>query len=267
LRRNLASVDAQTYPNLEHVVMDGGSSDATIEILRAAHNVRWRSEPDGGQSHALNKALAESSGEIIGWLNADDAYFTREAVETAVAAFEAHPTAAVVYGHAALVDSEDRLLHYLWVPPYSRWLLRRYNYIFQPSAFIRRSAVEDSFIDETYESWMDRELWLRLAERRPFNRIDRIVAIDRHHSMRKSYRSDLAEEDRARLAAQYGRPIGLTDRLSQAILRVVIRLVGTRLLFDPNAASNLNVEHDGRGGVLLRQLTLRRRRFHGHGST
>ena len=73
---NLRSVACQTYPDIEHVVMDGGSTDGSVDILRAAgDSIVWRSEPDRGQSDAINKAFSLSHGEIIGWINSDDAYF------------------------------------------------------------------------------------------------------------------------------------------------------------------------------------------------
>src|SRR5690349_2661306 len=92
LADNLRSVAAQDYPYIEHVVMDGGSTDGSVDILRHADSrVRWFSEADDGQSHALNKALAESHGDIIGWLNSDDAYFSPDAVSTVVRAFTNNP--------------------------------------------------------------------------------------------------------------------------------------------------------------------------------
>jgi glycosyltransferase involved in cell wall biosynthesis len=259
LPRNLASVADQTYPRIEHIVMDGGSTDETVEILDAAPNLRWRSEPDRGQSHALNKALAESTGDIIGWLNADDAYFGPEAVATAVAAFAAHPTSAVVYGHAVLVDSDDTILHFLWVPPYNRVLLGRYNYIFQPSAFIRRSAVADVFVDEEYDSWMDRELWLRLSATHVFQRVDAVLAADRHHDRRKSYRGDLADADRRRLVARYGKSAGLSEGIEQRALRVIMRFAGASLVLQARSSANAAFELDSRWNLLLRQLAMTRR--------
>src|SRR5688572_23602687 len=81
----LLSVTNQTHPNIEHIVVDDASTDGTVDVLRdTGTSVRWVSEPDRGQSHALNKALAMSEGEIIGWLNADDAYADTRAVERAV---------------------------------------------------------------------------------------------------------------------------------------------------------------------------------------
>ena len=76
LADNLKSVGQQSYAPIEHIVRDGGSTDETVEILRSAGvNVRWVSKRDGGQTDALNQALAESRGDIIGWLNSDDFYY------------------------------------------------------------------------------------------------------------------------------------------------------------------------------------------------
>jgi glycosyltransferase involved in cell wall biosynthesis len=257
---NLASVAAQTYSNIEHIVMDGGSTDGSVDILSNASNVVSCSESDRGQSHALNKAFARSSGEIIGWLNADDFYFAG-AVESAVEAFERNPDIDVVYGHAALVSGEGRLLHFQWSPPYNRRLLRRYNYIAQPAAFIRRAALEDGFVDEDYDSWMDRELWLRLSERCRFMRVNCVLAADRHHPARKSYRQDLAAADRRNLVEAYGKECGLSNAFEQQALRSLMRIAGVSLLFDDSAIPRLGVSSDGRRKVLVRQLGRRRVRM------
>lgn len=261
LPRNLASVAAQTYPNLEHIVVDGGSTDGSVEILRRARGVRWTSAPDQGQTHALNTAFSASGGDVIGWLNADDAYYTPATVASAVAELARRPEVAVVYGHSVLVGSDDELLHFLWTPRYSRWLLRRYNYIAQPSAFIRRSALGGVFLDEHYDSWMDRELWLRLSESYRFSRIRDVLAVDRHHSARKSYRGDLAEADRRRIAASYGCNTGSMDAISQRVLRVLIRLLGVSLLVSGVNKDALNVEVRGWRGILVRQVAQKRRRM------
>jgi glycosyltransferase involved in cell wall biosynthesis len=98
----LQSVARQTYPHIEHIVMDGGSTDGTVDLLtHAGSRVTWKSEPDRGQSHALNKALAASTGEIIGWINSDDAYYDVDAVAAVAQCFARHPEVDVVYGHAA----------------------------------------------------------------------------------------------------------------------------------------------------------------------
>lgn len=229
---NLRSVAAQMYPHIEQVVMDGGSTDGSVEILRnARRNVRWRSEPDQGQSHALNKALAESEGDIIGWLNSDDAYFSTDAVESAVRLFAANPQVDVVYGHAALANADGLILQIIWVPPFNYRLLRLHNFIIQPAVFIRRAALGTHIADEAYDYAMDRELWLRLGRNHRFARLNRILAIDRHHLSRKSLsRPDLARADYSRLVAAYGVRSGLWPQMRRKPLKIAFRLVGLCLL-------------------------------------
>ena len=208
LSDNLHSVAVQTYPDIEHIVMDGGSTDGSIELLQAAgDNVVWRSEPDAGQADALNKAFALSSGEIIGWINSDDAYFDERVVEDVVAYFDRHPEVDVAYGHAAQVDHNGRIIWMIWVPPFSGRILRIVNFIGQPVAFIRRRALSDPMLDATYHFAMDYELWLRLQrDGRVFRRMNRITAVDRHQPDRKSETiSHVLHADISRLAETHGR--------------------------------------------------------------
>jgi len=208
LAANLRSVSSQTYPNIEHIVMDGGSEDGSVDILRAAgDSLTWRSEPDEGQSDAINKAFRESKGEIIGWINSDDAYFDRTVVADVVAYFVAHPDVDVVFGHAAQVAEDGTIIWMIWVPRFSRRLLRIVNFIGQPVAFIRRSALSEPMLDESYDFAMDYELWLRLDVKGcAFHRIDRITAVDRHQLDRKGVTIEhVLHSDLARLATTHGR--------------------------------------------------------------
>lgn len=186
LRENLRSVAVQTYPNIEHIVMDGGSTDDSVEVLRSADPpVIWRSEPDNGQPHAVNKALAASSGEIIGWINSDDALFDSGVVEDVVTFFEKHPEVDVVYGHGAKVTADGTIVYIIYVPRFTTEELHIFCPLIQPAVFIRRSAIEERFLDESYQFAMDWELWLHLAESHRFARIDRVLAIDRLQPERK----------------------------------------------------------------------------------
>jgi len=156
LIETLDSVARQTYPHLEHVVVDGGSTDGSVDVLRATMPAgSWISEPDEGQSQALNKAFGRSRGEIIGWLNSDDAYLFDDAVESVVAYFHANPEVDVVYGHAALVSETGSLLHVMWMPRYSKSRLWRQNFISQPAVFMRRRVLEDGLLDEPFHYTMD----------------------------------------------------------------------------------------------------------------
>lgn len=262
IRDNLRSVAEQTHPRIEHIISDGGSTDGTIEVLgrEAGSHVDWRSHPDDGQSAAINEALSRSRGEIVGWLNSDDAYFSTDAVAAAVDMFAKHPEVDVVYGHAALVNADGLVLQVTWVPPMRRGLLRVHNFIIQPAAFVRRRAVEDQLVDPTYQSMMDRELWLRLSDRCRFARVNRILAIDRHQPHRKVIsRPDLAVIDRRRLATARRLPPARSSRLVVRAARLGARFAGVARLGELRSA---DLAFDGRVGGLLpllaRQILLPR---------
>jgi glycosyltransferase involved in cell wall biosynthesis len=259
LADNLRSVAEQTYPHVEHVVMDGGSTDGSVEVLRRAPgNVRWRSEKDGGQAEAINKAFAESRGEIIGWLNSDDAYFSPSAVADAVAAFRDEGV-GVVYGHAAIVNADGLILQAVWVPRFRHALFRRYDFLIQPAVFVRRAVLGERMVDERYDYTMDYELWLRLAERHRFVRLDRILAVDRHYPMRKAYsRLDLLERDQVRLRAEHGILDGPATRIAVKPLKVLFRLMGLRLLSECSGRLAFAGKRDGSWRLLARQLAVRR---------
>jgi glycosyltransferase involved in cell wall biosynthesis len=262
----IRSVAAQDYPDVEHIVMDGGSTDDSPGILAASPSLTtWRSEPDRGQSHAINKAVAASTGDIIGWLNSDDAYFDPQVISAVVAEFERRPEVDVVYGHAALVNGAGRVLHALWVPPFDARLLRRTNFLIQPAVFIRRSAIGAALVDERFDFLMDRELWLRLVSAGSrFHRLDRILAIDRHWPGRKAAtRLDLAEIDQGELERRYGVPRQTAaDAALVKLFTVTRRVAGVRL------AGMLGSERlafdgrqDGRARLLRRQLLSTRARL------
>lgn len=262
LADNLRSVAVQTHREIEHVVMDGGSTDESVRILEAAArpNLVWKSAPDRGQSDALNKALARSSGEVLGWLNSDDAYFAPGVVADAVRVFRDEPEIDVVYGHAALVNADGLIIQAIWAPPFSRRLLPLYNFVIQPTVFIRRSVISESFVDESFHSAMDRELWLRLARTCKFARLDRIIAIDRHQPERKSYvRRDLAIEETRRLVDSYRIPHGPSADIRRKALKIAFRVAGASLLPQVRPPYAFQARTDGRSRQVVRQLVFPRR--------
>jgi hypothetical protein len=257
----LRSVREQTYPNIEHIVMDGGSTDSTLDVLRQAGNsIQWESRPDKGQSEALNRAFSRSAGEIIGWVNSDDAYYQTDVVTTVVDAFAKHPDVDVVYGHAALVNDDGLLLHLIRVPKFNVWLMQYISVIIQPTAFIRRSAVKGTLVDETFDYSMDRELWLRMAPTCTFLRLSRVLAIDRHHVGRKgeTMRS-AAKSEAVRLREAYGCRADQGGILGK-VLRVATRAWGLSLI--PNASTGpfaFAAKSDGMVKLAMRQIATPRR--------
>ena len=219
------SVAAQTYSPIEHIVMDGGSTDETLSILQQApSHVRWVSEPDRGQSHALNKALALSRGDIIGWVNSDDAYADRRAVEWAVEGLQGNT--AAVFGHALLINEYDEVLQVLASFPFWKRLLEASHYVCQPTFFFSRQVIGAGlFVREDLNYVMDRDLLLRLAGRGRIRHLGRVIAADRHQSNRKVLSPQYLQE-----AASYDRERGIrptnVHKLASLVTRYAMRMYG-----------------------------------------
>jgi glycosyltransferase involved in cell wall biosynthesis len=163
----VTSVLGQDYPRIEYVVMDGGSTDGTLALLRRYEKqLTWTSGPDGGQARALRTGFERTHGEILGWLNADDAY-APGAVARAVAAFLAEPDLGLAYGDADFMDAKGRPLgtaaHVVPLDDMNP-LLRLGDCVVQPAAFFRRPAYDAvGGINPELHWAMDYDLWLRLA--------------------------------------------------------------------------------------------------------
>jgi glycosyltransferase involved in cell wall biosynthesis len=168
IERTLESVWRQNQGSLagriEHIVMDGGSTDGTVEILERWRNrITFSTGPDGGQTAAINAGMGRARGEILAYLNSDDVYYDG-GVAAAVEAFERDPSADVVYGDADHIDHEDR---FLGAYPTEEWSLERLRlvcFLCQPAVFVRRSVVERfGLFDARLNYCMDYEYWLRLG--------------------------------------------------------------------------------------------------------
>lgn len=202
------SVLGQDHRPLDLLVMDGGSRDGTLEVLRGYGDaVRWVSAPDAGQAAAINTGWRRASGEVIAWLNADDAYLPG-AVSAAVAALEADAGLDVVYGDAHYWDEAGRFLRSYPAEDFdhARLLGRAVCYIPQPATFLRRRVFEkDGPLDESLHYALDLEYWLRLAAAgRRFRHLPVTVAALRLHADAKSIRG---------LAAFAPELVGIYERL------------------------------------------------------
>src|SRR5215213_2957599 len=172
LEECLASVRAQGYPDLEHIVVDGGSTDGTFELLEAAEDIRFLSEPDDGRPDAVNKGVRMATGEVIAFLNADDRY-ENGALLAAGEAFASRPEAMWLTGYCRITDGTGEQIRKP-VTRYKNFLLRRFsfplyltqNFVSDPATFVRRAALDEvGPLDNSYRISHDYDLWLRVARR------------------------------------------------------------------------------------------------------
>ncbi len=175
LEQAIQSVLTQTYPHLEHLVMDGGSTDRTLAILQSCGPpLAWVSAADEGQADALNKGFGRAQGQIIGWLNADD-FYQPGAIAAAVAYLLAHPEVDLVYGHFNLVDSAGQVIRPHYTPEFSLARLLYDAIIPQTSMFFRRRIIDElGGVDPNLHYVLDWEFTLRIARRYQVARLDEI---------------------------------------------------------------------------------------------
>jgi glycosyltransferase involved in cell wall biosynthesis len=189
LQQTIRSVITQDYPNLEYLIVDGGSTDNTLDIIQqyASHLAWWVSEPDQGQADAINKGFTHARGEIIAWLNSDDLYFRPDAVSHAVQALQAHPHVGMVYGDGLLVDEELNLLDWHSYPQFTLTDLLSFKVLLQPAVFMRQNALcEAGYLPVQYDLILDHALWVLIAARYPILHVSEYWAVERTHAHAKT---------------------------------------------------------------------------------
>jgi glycosyltransferase involved in cell wall biosynthesis len=232
LTRTARSILSQTGNfELRWIVIDGGSTDGTRPFLQSLNDSRltWLSEPDRGQSHAINKGLAIADGDVVAWLNSDDLYV--EGALAAVAdAFAADPAARWLVGRCQVIDAADRVIRRS-VVRYKERGLRRYryrkllreNFIAQPAVFWRRDfGREIGPLDESLHWTMDYDLWLRMGRRCDPLILDTILAQFRLHAQSKSGKVERGQFDEQYEVAR--RYLG-SDHASRFIHRVNVEKI------------------------------------------
>lgn len=193
LEETILSVLNQDYPNIEYIIVDGGSIDGSVDIIHkyAGRLGWWVSERDKGQTDALNKGFARARGEVLAWINSDDTYMPG-AISEAVAFLKAHPEVGMVYGDANLIDITGKVIGQFPARQTDYRKLRKgYVHIPQQSSFFRaRLWKQVGPLDPSFYFAMDYDLWVRLAKVTALQYHPRLWANFRLHSHGKSVASD-----------------------------------------------------------------------------
>jgi glycosyltransferase involved in cell wall biosynthesis len=188
LEASVLSVLKQDYPNLEYLVVDGGSTDGSLEVIQrhADQLAWWVSEHDSGQAEAINKGLKRAHGEVLAWLNSDDLYLPG-AVRTAVETLQANPQLGMVFGNAISIDANGIPFNQMVFGDWALEELLRFRIICQPAVFMRREFFEKAgFLALDYHYMLDHHLWLRVARHAPIQHISRFLAAARFHPSAKN---------------------------------------------------------------------------------
>ena len=183
LESSILSVLHQGYQNLEYIIVDGGSTDGSLEIIQKYENrlAWWVSEKDKGQADAFNKGLSHASGKYLGWLNSDDLYI-ENAISEAVDLLESNTDLAFVYGDVQSINQVGAITNIMRYSDWDLLDLMRFNIIGQPGVFMRKDLVDSvGGLDTSFHFLLDHHLWLKLASKAPIKYSDKLWAAARFH--------------------------------------------------------------------------------------
>ncbi len=185
----ILSVKSQHYPDFEHIIVDGGSTDGTIEILKKYPHVKWISEKDSGQSNAINKGFRMATGDILAWLNSDD-YYEKDVFPIIAEYFEKNAGCSFLYGDITYVDENGKMLGRISGDQmrYAE-LVKNPDLVRQPSCFWRKEVLQIvGFLNENLHLVMDYEYLLRIGKRYGFGYLNRNISYFRSYGGNKTSR-------------------------------------------------------------------------------
>jgi glycosyltransferase involved in cell wall biosynthesis len=209
LESTIKSIHNQGYPNLEHIIIDGGSTDGSVEIIKKYEEklTYWVSEPDHGQTDALIKGFSHSSGDILAWLNSDDLYLDN-ALFTVAKYFINNPKSEFVFGNCYWIDKKGNYFYERKEIPFIKWIwLYAYNYIPQPSSFWKKNLYEKvGGLDPKFLISMDGDLFARFSNVAEIYHINQTLACFRYYEVQRNrkFRKESLLEDEIILAREIG---------------------------------------------------------------
>lgn len=224
IERTIESILNQNYPNIEYIVMDGGSTDGTIDILKSyGDRIIWSSKKDKGQADAINKGLKIATGEICAYINSDDTY-EPDAFKKVAKFFVDNPEKKWVYGKCRIIDENDNEIRKS-VTRYKNTMLKNYsyskllieNYISQPATFWKNELHSElGLFDESEYHVMDYEFWLRVGSKYPAGVINEYISNFRFYSNSKSgLQTKERFQDELRVAKKYSKGNAMINFLHQ----------------------------------------------------
>lgn len=205
IEETILSVRVQDYPHIEHIVIDGGSTDGTLGILRKYEDkLTWISEPDGGQADAINKGFQRATGDILGWVNSDDLYVPG-AIRAVVEHFQAHPEDSFIYGDAEALDESGKSYGIRTHVKQGGWkeLVGELDFIVQPASFWRAEVWRQcGELDEALHYTLDYEYWMRAANQFPPRYIPVLLAKERLYAAAKTFSGAVTRMEEIEMVAR-----------------------------------------------------------------
>jgi glycosyltransferase involved in cell wall biosynthesis len=237
LEETLCSVIRQDYEAIEYIVIDGASTDGSLEIIKKYEKqlAHWISEPDNGQVDAINKGLQMAKGDVVAWINSDDLYMAgaiREAIET----LQQNPEVGMVYGDGIMVDAEGNLLDCHTYRTYSVLDLLCFEVLLQPTVFIRREILERvGYLSEEYDLILDHDLWIKIAAYTPILHVPSFWAVERTHESAKTIAQAatfVKEAERMIEAVEVSQTLGPIVKENQRRIYACLEAFAARRLID-----------------------------------